>query len=169
MNPEPMPLTLWLILSTRIIAAYLLTLLFTKNISPRYRQTSLQHTTQNMREEVEEQEINKIQKLEEKEEAGKEGREVDLLESRSSSTSTEKIMVEDAKKMGEDILKEILRELEETRREDREPEIIIQLTDTENGENKFKEINPIEDLENLKKELFTLRRILKRQDNGIHK
>lgn len=159
MNPEPMPLTLWLILSTTIIAAYLLTLLFTKNISPRYRQTSLQHTTQNMREEVEEQEINKIQEL----------REVDLLESRSGSTSTEKIMVEDAKKMGEDILKEILRELEETRREDREPEIIIQLTDTENGENKFKEINPIEDLENLKKELFTLRRILKRQDNGIHK
>lgn len=159
MNPEPMPLTLWLILSTTIIAAYLLTLLFTKNISPRYRQTSLQHTTQNMREEVEEQEINKIQEL----------REVDLLESRSGSTSTEKIMVEDAKKMGEDILKEILRELEETRREDREPEIIIQLTDTENGENKFKEINPIEDLENLKKEFFTLRRILKRQDNGIHK
>ncbi|MEM0452427.1 MAG: hypothetical protein QXE61_05105 [Nitrososphaerota archaeon] len=159
MNPEPMPLTLWLILSTTIIAAYLLTLLFTKNIIPRYRQTSLQHTTQNMREEVEEQEINKIQEL----------REVDLLESRSGSTSTEKIMVEDAKKMGEDILKEILRELEETRREDREPEIIIQLTDTENGENKFKEINPIEDLENLKKEFFTLRRILKRQDNGIHK
>ncbi|MEM2148785.1 MAG: hypothetical protein QXO46_02795 [Nitrososphaerota archaeon] len=77
MNPEPMPLTLWLILSTTIIAAYLLTLLFTKNISPRYRQTSLQHTTQNMREEVEEQEINKIQELEEKEESGKEGREVD--------------------------------------------------------------------------------------------
>lgn len=164
MSPEPISLSIWLILSTIIIATYLLTLLFTKNTNPRYRQTNLQHSTQNMEQEIENQEINNIQELED-EEANEEKRvDLDLLEKRSNLTSTEKTIIGGTKKTDEEFLKEILRELEETRRENSEPGIMIQIIDTENGENKFRDMNPVEELENLRKELSTLKRILKKQN-----
>lgn len=79
MSPEPISLSIWLILSTIIITTYLLTLLFTKNTKPRYRQTSLQHPTQNMEQEIENQEINNLQELEDEEVNEEKRVDLDLL------------------------------------------------------------------------------------------